>query len=106
MPPINQKSMAPAIGQQQPSAIPKPRVTALTILAIGGISFALATVWPPLLLVVTAFLSFSLPYAFRVNDDGESRRRLWREFEKREDLPEELKCEDVDLEELYWVNER
>jgi len=28
------------------------------------------------------------------------------EFEKRDDLPEEMKCQDVDFEETYWVNQR
>lgn len=44
--------------------------------------------------------------SFRINDSGEARRRLWKEFLKRDDLPEELKCNDVDLEERYWTNNR
>ena len=100
------KSSAATPGRSTPPEAPRPRVTGLAIASIGAISFALACVWPPLLLIVTAILSASLPYAFRVNDNGEDRRRLWKEFEKREDLPEKLKCRDVDLEERYWVNDR
>jgi acylglycerol lipase len=85
---------------------PCPRITSNTILSIGLISTSLAYVAPYILLIVTAILSIFIPYAFRVNDDGESRRRLWSEFEKREDLPEELKCKDIDLEEKYWTNGR
>jgi acylglycerol lipase len=89
-------------------SIPRPRITSGKIFTIGGLLFVLALVWPPLLLIITAFLSITIPYAFRENDDGESRRLLWNEFAKRDDLPHahELKCEDVALEENYWVNDR
>ena len=89
-----------------PSTHPRPRITSSTILSIGVISTALAFSSPYLLLIVTAILSVTIPYAFRENDDGESRRRLWVQFAKRPDLPEKLKCKDVDLEEKYWTNNR
>lgn len=41
-----------------------------------------------------------------MNDSGEARRVLWNEFLKRDDLPVELRCRDVVLEEKYWANER
>lgn len=41
-----------------------------------------------------------------MNDSGEARRVLWNEFLKRDDLPVELRCGDVVLEEKYWANER
>ena len=85
---------------------PRPRFNSSTILSIGILSTALAVAKPYLLLILTAILSTIIPYAFRENDDGESRRRLWAEFEKRPDLPQEMKCEDVDLEERYWTNNR
>ena len=44
--------------------------------------------------------------SFRINDSGEARRRLWKKFLERDDLPEELKCNDVVLEERYWTNNR
>ena len=85
---------------------PRPRINATSILSIGILSTLLAFAKPFLLLIITAILSYTIPYAFRENDDGESRRRLWAEFEKRPDLPEEMKCKDVDLEEEYWINSR
>ena len=85
---------------------PRPRITSSTILSIGVISTALAYASPFFLLIVTAILCLTIPYAFRENDDGESRRRLWVEFLKRTDLPEELRCKDVNLEETYWKNKR
>jgi alpha-beta hydrolase superfamily lysophospholipase len=92
--------------QAFPSTHPRPRITSSSILSIGVIATALAYVSPYLLLIVTAILSLTIPYAFRENDDGESRRRLWADFEKRPDLPEAMKCKDVDLEEKYWTNNR
>jgi pimeloyl-ACP methyl ester carboxylesterase len=85
---------------------PKPLVAASTILYIGTTAFTLAYVWPPLLLVVALFFSITVPYSFRINDSGEARRRLWNEFLKRDDLPVALKCQDVELEERYWINSR
>ena len=82
------------------------RVTGSKILTIGGLLFGLALIWPPLLLLVAAILSITIPYAYRENDSSESRRRLWTEFLKRDDLPVELKCTEVDLEERYWTNGR
>jgi acylglycerol lipase len=33
-------------------------------------------------------------------------RRLYKEFLRRDDLPRELKCDEVDLREGYWANSR
>ena len=54
----------------------------------------------------SAILAVIVPYSFRDNDTGEQRRRLWAEFLKKDGLPEELQCKDVELEERYWVNDR
>mmetsp|Transcript_4697 Transcript_4697/g.9076 ORF Transcript_4697/g.9076 Transcript_4697/m.9076 type:complete len:380 (-) Transcript_4697:455-1594(-) len=86
--------------------IPRPRITGSKIITIGCLLFVVAQIYPPLILLVTAILAIFVPYVFRDNDDGESRRRLWVEFLKKDDLPEELKCKDVDMEENYWVNDR
>ena len=50
-----------------------------------------------------AILSITIPYSFRENDDGESRRRLWNDFLNRDDLPHQLYCKEVDLEEGYGL---
>lgn len=85
---------------------PTPRISSTIILSIGILSFVLASVYPPLLLLVACLLCYTIPYSFRVNDSGEARRVLWNEFLKRDDLPVELRCGDVVLEEKYWANER
>ena len=52
------------VGNPTPAAAdnPKPQVSASTILYIGLAAFVLATIWPPLLLLVAAFLSVTIPY--------------------------------------------
>lgn len=87
-------------------SIPRSRVTGLKIFTIGCLLFGLALTYPPLLLLVTIILSIIIPYSFRENDDGESRRRLWMEFLKKDDLPEELKYKNGVMEERYWMNDR
>ncbi len=83
------------------------------ILLVGLVLFVL-TRGSPTVLAIAYALSRFVPYAFRINDDGETRRKLWNEFvekgRKGADgfpiLPRGMRCEEVHLEENYWVNER
>jgi len=59
---------------------PPPIVTQSTVLAFGFFLFALASLWPPLILLVTYLLSKLVPYSFRINDDASTRRQLYREY--------------------------
>jgi hypothetical protein len=88
--------------------IPPPVIRRSTILAIGFGIFGLALLWPPLILMLTYLLSILIPYSWRVNDDPTSRRRLFKEFRERADLPAayRLTDEEVVIDERYWVNER
>lgn len=88
--------------------VPPPVIRRSTILAIGFGLFALALIWPPLILMVTYLLSILVPYSWRINDDPTTRRRLYKEFRERTDLPEayRLTDEEVVVKEKYWVNER
>jgi acylglycerol lipase len=88
--------------------IPPPVIRRSTILAIGFGVFFLALIWPPLILMVTYLLSILVPYSWRVNDDPTSRRRLFKEFRERDDLPAAYRLTDgeVVIDERYWVNER
>mmetsp|Transcript_35826 Transcript_35826/g.73265 ORF Transcript_35826/g.73265 Transcript_35826/m.73265 type:complete len:384 (-) Transcript_35826:410-1561(-) len=92
----------------RPGAGPPPKITQSKVLTIGLLVFVLASIWPPLILLVTFILSQMIPYTFRVNDDAESRRRFWKEFTQREDFPQELRetPDDIVIEENYWQNNR
>ena len=94
----------------KPDEGPPPSITQTRCLAIGFGIFIVASIWPPLVLLAAFVLSQFLPYMLRVNDDPESRRRFYREFQKRQDpqIPEEWRAtpEDIILKERYWVNDR
>jgi len=86
---------------------PSPaRVGSGKIVAFGLLLTGLACVSPLLLLILTAVLAIILPVLYRENDDGENRRKLYNEFLQREDLPERVRCKDVNLNERYWTNDR
>jgi hypothetical protein len=88
--------------------VPPPVINQSTILAIGFFLFVLASLWPPLILLFAYVASKLVPYSFRVNDDATTRRQLFAEFSREDDLPEEFKHvpSHVKLEESYWVNGR
>ncbi|GKY96422.1 hypothetical protein MPSEU_000601700 [Mayamaea pseudoterrestris] len=87
---------------------PAPLVPQSVILIFGGFIFVLALIWPPLILLVAYMCSKLIPYSFRENDDATSRRQLFHEFSKEDDLPEHFKNmpENIRLDEEYVVNER
>ena len=87
---------------------PAPIVPQSVVLAIGGAIFVFALIWPPLILLVAYICSKLIPYSFRENDDASSRRQLFHEFTKEDDLPDNFKQmpDHIRLEEEYIVNER
>mmetsp|Transcript_16973 Transcript_16973/g.35633 ORF Transcript_16973/g.35633 Transcript_16973/m.35633 type:complete len:438 (-) Transcript_16973:2005-3318(-) len=90
-----------------------PAVSPSQILLIGLVLFALTRGSHVVLLIAYALSRF-IPYAFRINDDGETRRKLWNNFVEKgkkgadgyPTLPKEMRCDEVNLEENYWVNDR
>lgn len=54
---------------------PPPTITSLQILTVGFLVFAVASVWPPILLVVAVVLAVCLPNIFYEGDHPENRRR-------------------------------
>jgi hypothetical protein len=91
------------------SFIPPPIIQRSAILATGFGIFVLALIWPPLILLITYFVSVLVPYSFRKNDDPTSRRRMYQEFLRQDDcLPASYKFPEKDVlcEEYYWVNAR
>lgn len=87
---------------------PPPLVNQSTILLLGFAIFVLASVWPPLILLVAYIASKLVPYSFRVNDDPATRRRLFAEFSNQEDLPDSFKNppDDLAMEHGFWTNKR
>ena len=87
---------------------PAPVVDQSTILLAGFILFALAWIWPPLILLVAYIASKLIPYSFRVNDDPANRRRLFAEFAREDDLPDAFKHppENLTVQHGYWTNRR
>mmetsp|Transcript_18964 Transcript_18964/g.44912 ORF Transcript_18964/g.44912 Transcript_18964/m.44912 type:complete len:388 (+) Transcript_18964:153-1316(+) len=94
----------------KPDDGPPARISQTRCLFIGVAIYAAATVWPPLILIAAFILGQFLPYALRVNDDPESRRRFYREFQKRDDpnVPEDWRKtpDDIVVKERYFVNDR
>jgi hypothetical protein len=87
---------------------PPPLVDRSTVLLAGVILFALAMIWPPLILFVAYMCSKIIPYSFRVNDDPATRRRLFAEFKGQDDLPNRFKLpsSDIEIQHGYWTNRR
>ena len=94
--------------QEEPLFDPKPAIQRSTVLLVGFGIFVLAMLWPPLILLATYVASILLPYSFRVNDDGASRRKLLHRFEKEDRVSDSMRevPEDVHLESGYWTNAR
>mmetsp|Transcript_28547 Transcript_28547/g.42392 ORF Transcript_28547/g.42392 Transcript_28547/m.42392 type:complete len:118 (-) Transcript_28547:993-1346(-) len=92
-----------------PNVPPPPKISQSQILAVGFVVFLLASIWPPLILIVAVMISRFIPYTFRINDDAIMRRKLWHQrFLKMDHVPKEFACpsDDVMIEEHYWVNSR
>lgn len=87
---------------------PAPVVPQSIVLMIGLFIFVLASIWPPLILLVAYICSKLIPYSFRENDEASNRRQLFHEFTKEDDLPDNFKTipSNIRLEEKYIVNNR
>lgn len=87
---------------------PTPSVDRFTIAMAGIALFILATIWPPLILLVTYLASILIPYSFRINDNATTRRQLIDKFEKEDDLSASMReiPDDVQLKSSYWINSR
>lgn len=90
-------------GYQSPSM-----VTQKTILMVGFAIYLVSYVWPPLILVVTYMASIFIPYAYRINDDASTRRKLIHQFEQEDPLAAVVRQlpDDVSFEESYWPTDR
>jgi hypothetical protein len=95
--------------RKAPPHVSQPIVDSFSIISIGVFLFALAQIWPPLLLLAAYATSKLVCYCFRDNDDACVRRQMFAEFcQEVDDLPEQFRNINryVELEESFWTNER
>mmetsp|Transcript_29039 Transcript_29039/g.54557 ORF Transcript_29039/g.54557 Transcript_29039/m.54557 type:complete len:428 (-) Transcript_29039:502-1785(-) len=89
---------------------PPPLIPPGTVVSIGCFVFLLAMLWPPLILVVTALAARVIPYCYRVNDSGASRRYMLHKFMNEDPVAirrqQSFPTEDVELTSSYWTNSR
>jgi hypothetical protein len=87
---------------------PAPIIPQSAVLGFGVLIYFLVMIWPPLILLVAYIFSKLIPYSFRENDEASSRRQLFHEFMKEDDLPENFKAipDHICLEEQFIVNDR
>jgi pimeloyl-ACP methyl ester carboxylesterase len=87
---------------------PPPLISSSTILGWGIFLFIVAKIWPPLLLVVTLIATKLIPYIFRVNDHGPSRRKMMKQFLRDDPFAKQrmamFPSNEVTVEESYWSN--
>ena len=87
---------------------PPPIFTTTTVFAFGAFIVILANIWTPLALLFVWCAARLQRYCFRINDEPSARRRMLREFQRKDVLTAPLRqipC-DVKVEESYWVNRR
>jgi hypothetical protein len=87
---------------------PPPIFNTTTIFAFGSVIVLLANIWTPLALLFVWCAARLQRYFFRVNDEPSSRRRLLKEFQRKDQLTAPLRQIPigVKVEESYWVNRR
>jgi hypothetical protein len=87
---------------------PVPLFTTTSVFTFGAAIILLANLWPPLALLVVWICARLQRYWFRANDEPSHRRRLLKEFTKKDQLTAPLRYlpDHVHAEESYWVNRR
>ena len=99
------KSFGPAFGD----AYDPPSLITSNIIRFWGVFlFALAVIWPPLILLFTFFASSWIPYCYRITDDASTRRQLLHEFSVKDTITAHRReipsyCQ---VETGYWTNSR
>jgi hypothetical protein len=89
---------------------PPPLISSVTILGAGVFFIAVTIFLPPFVLFVAILASLVIPYSFRVNDDGATRRVMMQQFlendhgaiRRRNAFP----TNKVELTSSFWKNQR
>ncbi len=87
---------------------PPPLFSTTLVFVFGAVIVLLANIWTPLALLFVWCAARLQRYFFRVNDDPTARRRLLKEFQRKDQLTAPLRHipNEVKVEEAYWVNRR
>lgn len=87
---------------------PPPLFSTTVVFVFGAVVVLLANIWTPLALLFVWCMARLQRYFFRVNDDASARRRLLKEFQRKDQLTAPLRQipKEVKVEESYWVNRR
>jgi hypothetical protein len=95
-------------GRQVQTYEPPPLFHTTTVFAFGAVIVVLANIWTPLALLFVWCAARLQRYFFRINDEPSSRRRLLKEFQRKDQLTAPLRQipDGVKVEESYWVNRR
>lgn len=94
--------------QQVQTFEPPPLFTTTTVFAFGTIIVILANIWTPLALLFVWCAARLQRYFFRINDEPSARRRMLKEFQRKDQLTAPLRQipSGAKVEESYWVNRR
>lgn len=103
-----QPVVSPPKRRQVQTYEPPPLFHTTTVFAFGAVIVVLANIWTPLALLFVWCAARLQRYFFRVNDEPSSRRRLLKEFQRKDQLTAPLRQipRGVKVEESYWVNRR
>ena len=87
---------------------PPPLFSTTAVFVFGATIVLLSNIWSPLALVFVWCTARLQRYFFRVNDEPTARRRLLKEFQRKDQLTAPLRQvpNDIKVEEAYWVNRR
>lgn len=87
---------------------PPPLCSTTVVFLFGATVVLLSNIWTPLALVFVWCAARLQRYFFRVNDEPTVRRRLLKEFQRKDQLTAPLRQVPIDIkvEEAYWVNRR
>lgn len=106
---INKQPSATSRKRCQVQTYEPPPLFSTTVVFVFGVTIVvLSNIWTPLALVFVWCAARLQRYFFRVNDDPTTRRRLLKEFQRKDQLTAPLRQvpDDIKVEEAYWVNRR
>lgn len=105
---ITQQNVTTIKRRQVQTFEPPPLFTTTTVFSFGVVIVILVNIWTPLALLFVWCVARLQRYFFRINDEPSARRRLLRDFQRKDQLTAPLRKipDGLKVEESYWVNRR